>query len=64
MEHEKDNLPKITIPLALYNELVKDSEKLAVLGRMVAKNSYIPNEELKTILDIKESGVQHEPVSN
>lgn len=52
-----ETVMKITIPLALYNELVKDSEKLDVLKRMVKKDRYVPNDELRTILDIKESEV-------
>lgn len=52
-----ETVMKITIPLALYNEIIKDSEKLNVLKRMVKKDRYITNNELREILDIEESEV-------
>lgn len=50
-----DVIATVSVPKPEYEELVRDSEQLAVVRRMVRKNKYIGQEDLKAVLDIEES---------
>lgn len=50
-----DVIATVSVPKSEYEELVRDSEQLAVVIRMVRKNKYIGQEDLKAVLDIEES---------
>lgn len=44
----------ITITLEEYNNLVKNTERVAAVERLCARSSYVCIEDAKIILDIKE----------
>lgn len=49
-----DTLATVTVPKPEYEELVRDSEQLAIIRRMVSKGKYFCQEDLKAILDVEE----------
>lgn len=49
-----DGFATVTVPKPEYKSLVKDSEQLAVIRRMVSRGKYFCQEDLKAILDIDE----------
>lgn len=44
---------RIDISVAEYNDLVRDSEKIAAVRRLVAANEYISTKDVMAILDIE-----------
>ena len=50
-----DVIATVSVPKPEYEELVRDSEQLAVVRRMVRKNKYIGQEDLKAVLDVEVS---------
>ena len=49
-----DVIATVSVPKPEYEELVRDSEQLAIVRRMVCKGKYFCQEDLKAILDVEE----------
>ena len=49
-------LTTIEIPKEEYNQLIRDSEKLAIVERMLVKERYISASDMRVILGIEEEG--------
>ena len=50
-----DSFATVTIPKTEYEELVRDSEQLTTIRRMVSRGKYFCQEDLKVILDVEKS---------
>lgn len=49
-------LTTIEIPKEEYNQLIRESEKLAIIKRMLAKEQYVSASDMRMILGIEEEG--------
>lgn len=49
----------ISIPLSTYTELIRASEKIATVERIVEENPWFIVEDLLTALDIKKGAVEN-----
>ena len=49
-------LTTIEIPKEEYNQLIRESEKLAIIERMLAKEQYVSASDMRMILGIEEEG--------
>lgn len=49
-----DVFQTITVPKSEYENLVRDSEKLGTIERLLRKNKYVAAGDLESILDIEE----------
>lgn len=49
-----DVVATVSVPKSEYEELVRDSEQLAVIRRMVSRGKYFCQEDLKAVLDVEE----------
>lgn len=47
-------LSTIEIPKEEYNQLIRESEKLAIIERMLAKEQYVSASDMRMILGIEE----------
>ena len=47
-------LTTIEIPKEEYNQLIRESEKLAIIKRMLAKEQYVSASDMRMILGIEE----------
>jgi len=50
-----DALQVVAVSKPEYERLVRESEKLGTIERLLRKNKYVAAEDLKSILDIEES---------
>lgn len=50
-----DVFQTVTVPKPEYEKLVRDSEKLGAIERLLRKNKYVAAGDLESILDIEES---------
>ena len=46
-------ITEITIPLEIYNEFIRITERIAVIERLCASNNYVSTEDLKSVFKIK-----------
>jgi len=49
-----DAFAVVTVTNREYEKLIRESEQLATVKKLLEKNDYVSTGELKTILDIKE----------
>ena len=50
-----DVIATVSVPKPEYEELIRESEQLAIIRRMMSRGKYFCQEDLKAILDIEES---------
>jgi len=48
-----DVIATVSVPKSEYEELVRDSEQLAIVKNVIANSKYVSTDDLKIILDIE-----------
>lgn len=49
-----DVIATVSVPKPEYEELIRESEQLAIIRRMMSRGKYFCQEDLKAILDVEE----------
>lgn len=57
-----DAVTTLVITATKYEKLIRESEQLATVKKLLEKNDYVSIGDLKTFLDIKEKEKENEPV--
>lgn len=57
-----DAFAVVTVTNREYEKLIRESEQLATVKKLLEANDYVSSGDLRTILDIKEKEKENEPV--